>query len=51
MEQVQQREIEKLVTDPHSFTLMMTDEEIAEVLAAFVCALTKPKHMRGGCHS
>ena len=38
----------KLKEDPISFAMMLDDEEIEEVIAAFVSVLNRRKRSRGG---
>ena len=40
-------EVATLVTDPLEFAVMMSDEELEEVIARFVCVLNKRKRGRG----
>jgi len=40
-------EVRQLVNDPLSFAFLMSDEELKEVLARFMCELNRRRKMRG----
>ena len=47
MQHITVNEVEKLIDDPISFAMMMTDCEIEDVIATFVSILNKRKPHRG----
>ena len=47
MQPVTINDVEKLIDDPISFAMMMTDCEIQDVIATFVTILNRRKPFRG----